>query len=169
MSLMQLKPSVCAFSSTVNVSPCAGSGPGAPSIVIWTPNAGVSCPMVMVRFADLAAAELVVVVGTTGRDAMTEDGVALGLSDGTTATDADGVALGSAEARALGSPFVGRSVPGFSLKALAMKYAPVERTIAPRTSGPTRLRKRMRASARCMLATMRSSCGSFGAYASARL
>src|SRR5688500_20374291 len=100
MSLMHVKPSMCAFSSTVSVSPGAGSGPGAPSMVIWTPNAGVSCPMVMVRFADLAAAELVV-VGTTGRDAMTEDGVALGLSDGTTATDADGVALGSAEARAL--------------------------------------------------------------------
>jgi hypothetical protein len=53
--------------------------------------------------------------------------------------------------------------------ALAMKYAPEPSTAAPSTRGTTRRTRRARSSERCMLETIRSSDGSFGAYASARL
>src|SRR5262245_24944373 len=66
---------------------------------------------------------------------------------------------------------IGGVRPSFGglLNAFATEYAPEPSTTAPSTSGATRRTKRARASERCMLATMRSSNGSFGAYASARL
>ena len=151
------------------MTPGPGSGPRTPSTFITTPYWGCSEANVTERFFPMPASA----VDTSGGFAAPSTTVGRSDGAGDVSTGfADGVALGGPLAT-IDEPSVdgpcGVGTTGDPLSAFATKNAPNPSASAPNTSGVARRAIRMRASARCMLATMRRSCGSFGAYASARL